>query len=218
VLAFKPRFYLDGGLLKVHPSAIEKECDYSKYKDNIRSIRDFDGFYFRKFKKDILKFPILFCLMRRPFRHIPIIYYLVVGILTKNFEKGYSNAFKEILKENARWVHKLYREPKSLNLLRKIIERFIESSRSRGVEPLLVIIPQPSDIKRKGAEAHESFFSEMEEILPVLDFTKLFKAEVDIDELYVDGPLGPHTSPRANQFIANTLANKIKSMNWTTET
>ena len=58
----------------------------------------------------------------------------------------------------------------------------------------------------------------MEEKLPVLDFTKIFKAEVDMDELYVDGPLGPHTSPRANQLIANTLASKIESMNWTTET
>lgn len=212
VLAFKPRFRLRDGALDLVPQCINRSEDLAVYTEKLAFIQEVDGFYHRKFRRDLIAFPVLLSLLCRPGRHLPILGHLLLGMLRGDFATGRQRAFGVILRENAEWTRRLFGEKEACDLLEALIKRFAQSCYERSAKPLLVVLPQPSDLNGQGEPTHTAFFAKMTAILPVVDFTKQFEQRKDPSELFVHGPLGPHTSRLANRHIAERLCEVVKGM------
>lgn len=212
VLAFKPRFIMNGGNITLIPSPIQTPDDYSNYTTHLEYIQNKDGFYYRKFLRDIIGFPALIHLMRNPKRHLSILSILTFGAIRRDFTRAKSNAFEVILQENAKWMKKLYVETESCDLLRNLIRRFKISCENNNSIPMLIIIPQPTDIQKLDREIYEDFYNDISKEIQVVDFTHSFKELKGSVSLYVQGPLGPHTSKEANEHIAKELIKKLRDL------
>ena len=214
ILAFKPRFTLDGDDLRLHRSAVQSPGDFATVAARLDAVRALDPFYVRKFRDDLLRFPRCWHLLRRWRRHGPVIVTLLRGLGRGDMQSASRLAFDVVMAENARWTHRLYRDPEATALLRALIGRFAETCRQAGKHPVLVIMPQPMDrpYLDDGREAYRAFFAEQAETLPVVDMTTDFLADPEPASLYVEGALGPHVSAKGNRLIAERLAEQIRPL------
>lgn len=214
ILAFKPRFTLDGDALTLHRCAVQRPEDFATIADRLEAVRALDPFYGAKFRDDMLRFPYLWHLPRRWQRHGPIVRRLLRGLWRNDMAAASRQAFDVIMAENARWTHKLYRDDDSKELLRALIARFAQACRDAGKAPVLMITPQPMDrpYLDDGSEAYRAFFAAQTDLLPVVDMTALFLDESDFASLYVEGALGPHVSAKGNRLIAASLADVVRPM------
>ncbi|MDP6346100.1 MAG: hypothetical protein QF578_15650 [Alphaproteobacteria bacterium] len=214
ILAFKPRFTLDGGGLRLHPPAVRRPEDFATIHSRLEDVCALDPFHARKFRPDMLRFPYLWHLPQRWRRHGPILGHLSWGLLTGRAVQGRRRAFEVVMAENARWTAALYDDAEACDLLAALIERFADVCRAAGRQPLLLVIPQPVDFADidAGRARFPGFFKAMRQNLTVLDMTERFQAVDDRDALYVDGALGPHVSARGNEIIVEALAPLVQDM------
>ena len=208
VLAFKPRFTLEGDGLVLHKSAVRTADDFRTYEKRAVDIQRLDHFFERKFLNDVLRFPHIVAVVRRGRRHIPILWYLVCGLLTGRFESGRRRAFSVVLRENQRATMRLYADDRARALFAALVRRFAQHVRRAGAEPLLLILPQPIDLDQRDRDqsSYGPLLAELESEIAVVDMTDRFHAHPNRDRLFVDGPLGPHVSPAGNQIIADAIA------------
>lgn len=207
-LAFKPRFVLAGERLLRVPPAVQRAEDLTSYRRELDRIRALDPFYRSKFRRDVLRFPHLWHLLRRLPRHGPLLVHLLRGRLTGDREAARRRAFAVIMKENTRATAALYGRPECRALLRALVERFAGVCRRARMTPLLVIVPQPIDlewIERRG-DYYGPCWAALGERCPVLDLTPRFLEHPRRADLYVGGALGPHVSAEGNRLIAEALA------------
>jgi hypothetical protein len=198
VLAFKPRFTLGPDGLRLHPSAIRSAADYRTYADELPAIRRLDPFYESKFRRDTLFFPYTATIARRARRHVPLLAHVLRGDRRR--------AFDVVLRDNARWTARLYADREATDLLVALAERFAAVCRSAGKHPVLLVIPQPADLRRRDrGGAHEAVVRRLRTTLPVVDVTGRFRADPDRHGLFTYGRLGPHCSPRGNAVVAEEL-------------
>jgi hypothetical protein len=205
VLAFKPRFTLGPTGLELHPSPVRTPGDYLTYRDRLPAITRLDPFYKAKFRRDLLGFPYLPKLLRRARRHIPLLAHLIAGACGGQERRARTTraAFGVVLRDNARWTARLYADPEACRLLTALVERFARVCRAAGKQPVLLVMPQPVDLRRR-ATRHE-VFAGLRSILPVVDVTERFRRSRQRDALFSHGRLGPHCSPRGNAVIAAAL-------------
>ncbi|WP_285631377.1 SGNH/GDSL hydrolase family protein [Actinoallomurus iriomotensis] len=212
-LAFKPRFTLGRSGLEHHPSAVRDPSEYAGYQDQLDRIQRLDGFYRSKFRRDILRFPYLPRLARRWRRHLPLLAHLAAGRLTRDRDGAFQRAFNVVLRDNARWTARLYREPAAVRLLTALVERFAATCRDAGKQPLLLVMPQVVDLERADrGRVYGDVFAGMRRLLPVVDVTSRFTEAADPESLFSYGRLGPHPSDRGNALIADTLTPEVASM------
>jgi hypothetical protein len=207
VLAFKPRFTLDSAGLHLHPSPVRTPDDYTTYRDRLPEITRSDHFYTTKFRRDLLYFPHLPKLVRRARRHLPILAHLVAGAGRghERRDDAVRAAFEVVLRDNARWTARLYADADACRLLVALVERFAAVCRSAGRQPVLLVMPQPVDLRRDGGTAHRDLFEDLGSVLPVVDVTDRFRHERHRAGLFSHGRLGPHCGPRGNAVIADAL-------------
>lgn len=208
ILAFKPRFTLQGDRLTLHQCAVQRPEDFATVTQRLDAVRGLDPFYKSKFRDDMLRFPYLWHLPRRWSRHGPILGTLLKGLWRGDIAAASRRAFNVVMAENARWTHRLYRDPQATALLQALIARFAGACRQAGKTPVLLVMPQPMDrpYLDAGTEAYRAFFAAQADVLPVVDMTADFLAEPDTASLYVEGALGPHVSAKGNRLIADRLA------------
>jgi hypothetical protein len=208
VLAFKPRFTLGSEGLRLHPCAVRTPEDYTTYRDRLAEINALDRFYTEKFRRDLLCFPYLPKLARRPRRHLAILANLVTGALRKprHREPAVQAAFRTVMRDNAGWTARLFADASAVRLLQALLRRFAEVCREAGKHPVLVVIPQPMDLERRDrGTVHERAFTESGARLPVIDLTRRFRNDRRRRDLFAYGKLGPHCSPRGNAAVADAL-------------
>jgi hypothetical protein len=116
-----------------------------------------------------------------------------------------------VLADNARFTGRLLRREDARTLLRQLTIEFARVCRSAGKQPVLVVIPQPVDLRARlrGDGAAEQVFASLADVLPVVDLTAKFAAQ-PAPALYAEGALGPHTSAQANRMIAAELAAALR--------
>ena len=208
ILAFKPRFRIENGELREFPSAIRSPEDFQSYDARLDEIRNLDDFYESKFKPDLLRFPLIARALVRGRRLLPILGWLIYGLLPGRAETARAHAFRAVMAENARVSARLYQRDDAKQLLAKLVKEFADLCRAQGKRPWLVITPQPVDLGRvsKGDNDFGDFFGSLSDILPVLDITEVFARDNHLGALFVEGKLGPHPSPLGNQTIATEFA------------
>lgn len=212
ILAFKPRYTLEGERLVHHGPAVSKPEDFQTYQQRLKEIQNLDGFYRSKFHKDILCFPYSWKLIRRWWRHIPIIWHLILGRATGQRDAAAKRAFDVVLRNNARETARLYASEAARLLLSGLARNFMKIARSANAEPMLVIVPQPVDLQRRwnGNNDYGEFFEQLAKDIPVIDMTEKFLAAPDAKGLYVEGDLGPHVNEHGNHIIAQAVAEKVR--------
>ncbi len=95
-----------------------------------------------------------------------------------------------------------------------LFARFRRTCEDLGAKPIVVILPQPTDIERcrLGEPAHRLYFADLSDEMCVIDFADIFLAQEDTASLYVEGGLGPHLSRRGNALVAENLMSTIDSI------
>ncbi|RAG86343.1 hypothetical protein DN069_06865 [Streptacidiphilus pinicola] len=214
-LAFKPRFTLerDGSGLRHHPPAVTSPEGYRGYQAQLPAVQALDPFYRAKFRRDLLAFPYTPRLLARARRILPILAELTVFRAMRRPETAFRRAFATVLTENNRASNRLYHDSGATDLLRALVVRFADTCRDAGAQPLLVILPQPGDLRNdRTARTRARFFASLEEVLPVVDVTETFRTHPDPARLYAGGRLGPHASDAGNQLVAAAVAARLATL------
>ena len=73
---FKPRFYVKNNELCLLENIINSESKFSNYNLHLSEIQNFDFFYTKKFKKELLSFPYFISILKNPKRNILIIFWI----------------------------------------------------------------------------------------------------------------------------------------------
>lgn len=208
IFAFKPRFRLtQAGALELLPNPIKKPDDFLNIPSLLPALKRDDGFFRRKFARDMLGTPYLYRLIRTWRRNPP----LILAALADRIGFGGSLAFTRVMRRNIRLSADLYGDPESRLLLEAIVRRFATLCRQHDTRPILVFTPQLLDLEllRAGEHFYEEFLDQVSDDVEVLDMGP-YLLDADLDsEMYIADKYGGHLSERGNRLVADQLARLI---------
>lgn len=204
VFAFKPRFRLtSAGSLELLPNPVKSPDDFLNIPDFLPALKRDDGFYHRKFARDLLGMPYLYRLLRTWRRNPP----LVMAALADRIGLGGNLAFTRVMRRNIRMSADLYSDPDSRLLLEALVRRFSELCRQHHTRPILVFTPQLLDLEllRSGEHFYADFLGRVAEDVEVLDMGPFLIDQESDSEMYIEDKFGGHLSKRGNQLVADQL-------------
>jgi hypothetical protein len=213
-LAFKPSFRMVDSVLEFVDSPVRTRNDFELTPQDLKNLEASDYFYTRKFSRDLIQFPYTLSIARRLSRNAPIFWYLLIShFLGPRAKKwGWKKAFDVIMRENTTWTAALYKDEESKRLLASLIDRFAEFCEKHDCDPVLLVIPQPSDLKNSdGMAAYQAFYRTMGNRLQVIDMTDVFAQWNNPAPLFIAGALGPHCSVNGNRLIARAVHQAISA-------
>jgi hypothetical protein len=217
--AFKPRFVLGPGRqLSLLENVMQTAGDFADIRPVLPLVQKNDFFYFRKFKALQFRFPYLLRFVLRPRRQGKLLAAValrgLLRLLSRSSEKSENLPFTRVMQENIRNAHSLYRDERAQALLREILLRFKAVARSRGHEPLILLMPQLLDIKLTESNPcpYEAFYRSIGEHVPVLDLTQVFNQH-KTEDLYINDQYGGHLSSSGNLIVAQEIAAWMDTLN-----
>jgi hypothetical protein len=207
---FKPRFIISENKLKLIKNPIDDKKKFENYQEFLQIIQKYDYFYKNKFSKEIIKFPYIFHLLKNPRRNISIIFWVFTSKIFKIFNKDSKYdwyAQRKIMRINLKWRVKLFSEKSNVDLFIKIIEYYLDLSKSLKFKPILLILPQKDDVNyiKNNFHFYENTISQLKEFpdLEVIDATQFFLNVKNLDELYSDqNEYGGHLSKEGNKMVS----------------
>lgn len=219
--AFKPRFILKNGNLKLLTNPMGNKTDFSIYQEKLPLIQKNDRFYKEKFRKFQFRFPYTISFFRNPSRNIKLFNALFLRAIKRMLGQS-DNAtedqpFRYIMESNIQLAHKLYKEKQSKDLFYALVNNFIRHALSRGHKPFFIMLPQLVDfhvINRTGLNGYSDFIQNIR--IPgsqIFDFTQQFSKLDDLGSYYVNDKYGGHISKKGNKLIASTLAMILSETN-----
>ena len=218
---FKPRFILKNEILELLKNPIDDETKFLDYRNYINEIKKNDFFYKKKFLKEKLYFPYSLLLFKNMKRNFSLIFWIFLTQIYKKIGKDTTKIewkpMRIIMQINLRWRIKLYKNKKTVDLFRKIIEEFVSYSKRNNFKPMFVFLPQKDDILfiKKHRHFYEEFVNDISKIenLVVVDIAKNLIPEDNLDELYSDqNDYGGHYSELGNKKIANLLDQELRNI------
>lgn len=218
--AFKPKFNLDDGVLKLIECKIQDEKDLRDYKKNLSFIKNNDRFYKEKFKKYQFRFPYLFSYLRNIIFNTKLFYFLIKRFLFRilgieNHEVE-DKPFSCIMENNIKLSHKLYNEKFSKDLFNSLLNEFAKNAKSKGQKPIFILLPQLIDIriiKKNKSNPYSDFINNLNiSDMKIFDFTETFLKIENLNEYYVNDKYGGHMSKKGNLLIAEKLIKILTSI------
>lgn len=202
--AFKPRFVLEGGALRLIPNPADRPERFHEIDTMLPFLKANDVFYGRKFAPDRLRFPMLWHLARRGRRHLPLI---AAALRDRWAGDGNSRAFAAVMERNIALTAELYGEAGPLDLMTAVCRRFAAFVRARNAEPVLVLLPQLMDLRRIRAGDHyyRPVLERLRGDLSVVDLAPALLDGGPQAALYVNDRYGGHYSPAGNAVVADVL-------------
>jgi len=219
--AFKPKFTLKNNELYLLKNIIDNEKKLYEYEKYLNEIKNQDYFYLEKFRKEQIRFPYFFHILKNGKRNFSIFYLITKIEILKKFNKSISKIewlpMKIIMEINLKWRLKLYKNKIAKNIFKKIIEEFVKMGKEKEFMPIFIIIPQKDDIIfiKKNFHFFKKFLDNVKTIkgINVIDTTEKFLENNNLDELYSDdNQYGGHLSKKGNQFLATIIHNEIKEL------
>ena len=215
-LAFKPRFILEEGKLRFCENIIKEKNDFRILSKHLDSVKKHDEFYLKKYRSHQFKNSYLVSFFKHPKHNVALVYHILKRKLFKTL--GVDNprvenaAFTVIMKNNIADSHKMYEEIKYCELLKSLIIQFKKDADRQGHEPLLVIMPQLTDLKsfKNDRIPYEEFYNNLKKEIDVLDLTKSLLNE-NFSECYIDDQYGGHFSEKGNAFVSDKIIEHLKS-------
>lgn len=213
--AFKPRFVLDDGKLRLLPSAMQSPGDFSKLKEKLSYLQQNDVFYKAKFRQLQFRFPYTVSFLKNLKRNSQLVKSLLVRRIYRKLGKTspeIENApFSLIMKFNISQAHKMYLSNQATSLFRAILTKFKEEAHKRGHRPIAMVMPQFIDLVMddSGNLSYRKFFKDLNCGLDLIDLSEL-ALKHDIRELYTEDLYGGHFSNKGNKLIAEYLSYELK--------
>lgn len=210
--AFKPRFRLEDGALKLEPCPVRSRADFDRLAEVLPDLRARDRFYGEKFRPLQFRFPFLLTFLRSPRRHGETLGWLLARAAARAFGASAlePRPFASIMSANIRDAQALYRDEESRELLRAILLRFKAECERRGKRPLVLVLPQLIDLDMlDGGRDAVEFYRSLSAEVPLLDLTETLAESPDRSSLYVEDAYGGHFSAAGNAFVAARVAEKL---------
>ena len=206
----------DGQLALVN-NIIDSEAKLYSYQDYLGKIRSHDYFYKTKFRDEMIRFPYLYHMLRKPGRNIPLIAALLASKLfrlarIKN-KKVEEFPLMKIMDINRALRCKLFQKKPATDLFLGIIDKFAALARQEGFKPVFLFMPQKDDITfiRKRGPYYAHCIEEVKRRMAAVDMTGPLLAAGDLDKLYSeDNVYGGHFSNAGNAFVAREIFSKLK--------
>ena len=204
--AFKPKFEINNNSLRLIPQYVDAFEKYDLLKNNLKHIKSKDRFYKHKFLRHKFRFPYLFYFLKNFRFYSYLFYFLIKGrfIKTTNF---HNKLFNRVVKQNLKESQILYKEHKSTELLKKLINYYETICKEKKLKPIILIMPQLHDLKSTRMN-HSKFFLNLKTKSTIIDMTNIFKSH-KIKKLYIDDFYGGHLSFFANKLVAKAIYSKI---------
>lgn len=218
---FKPRFYLKNDELCLFENPINNESKFQNYILQLSEIQQYDYFYKQKFKKELLKFPYSFSILKNPKRHLSIIFWTLLNTFSKFVKKNNSQlewkSMEIIMKINLKWRVFLFNDKKTVTLLKKILVEYVKFSQENNFKAIFVFLPQKDDILFIKSHYHfyQNFLQDLSLIdgLYFIDVLKPLLDENNLDTLYSDNnSYGGHYSIEGNRKISSIIFQEISDL------
>jgi len=208
--AFKPRFVLNGGKLSLVPNPMDAPEKFFRIPAILPDLMASDEFYRRKFAPDMLRFPYLWHLWRSRRRNLP----LMAAAFADRICGDRKRAFCRVMERNIDLTAAIYREQAPVDLMVAIVERFAAFVRSRGAQPVFVVLPQLFDLKhlRAGDHYYAPLLERIADTLTVIDLGPFFADDDDDGVNYIDDRFGGHLSVEGNRRAAQRLAGTVATL------
>ena len=219
---FKPRFYLKNNELCLFENIINSESKFSNYNLYLNEIQNFDFFYSKKFKKELLSFPYFISILKNPKRNILIIFWIFLSILFKFFRKNTSTieykAKEIIMNINLKWRLFLFNDDDTLILFKKILEDYVKFSKQNNFKAIFIFFPQKDDVLFIKSRYHfyKNLVKQISSIdgLYFIDILQPLIEEKNIDSFYSDNnSYGGHYSAEGNKKISDIIYSEIIKFN-----
>lgn len=201
--AFKPRFVLDQGTLRLLPNMVDTPEAFGRLRQFLPQLRKHDGFYAVKFRRDLLKFPYLVSAFKNPARTFG----LIACALSDRLRLTEDAAFVQVMRRNMSLNRQLYADPEAADLFAAIAERFATFCHRNGAQPIFVFLPQRMDLEfiRDGSHYYAPMIERLSKSMTVVDAgPTLLKNEPDTS-LFINDRFGGHYSPAGNRIVADLM-------------
>ena len=202
-LGFKPRYKIDGQIKEVK-NIIDSKEKFNELEKYLPFIQEHDYFYESKFKREMIKFPYVYYILKNWRRNLPLIYYVLMG----NKQK----AMAIIHDINLKLRVDLYKKTEPAMLFQVIVKMFVQYAKENNFKPILLIIPQKDDVEymKKNGNYYWEVLKLLRGNLKIIDMYKQFKIE-NLDYLYSDdNKYGGHPNKTANLMIAEKINRVLK--------
>lgn len=214
---FKPRYYLKGKRLLLKKNPITKRTNIKNLNSIIKNLRKEEIFYKKKFLKYKFSFPYSFSFIRNFFENFIIFYNLFLKdlcILTdskKSISKIDDKLFNIIIKRNIKAAHLLYNDDNSVNLLSQLIFKFRSIAQRRKHIPIIIIFPQPDDLKLKSFSNVSSFTNLLDGKINFIDLSKFINKK-NLNKYYMLDKYGGHFSKQGNKKVSKIISSYLKKI------
>jgi hypothetical protein len=212
ILAFKPRYVLDGNSVRLVPNFIDSREKFFRIEEYLPDIQRLDYFYERRFLREAFRFPYtLSCLVQ--YRAVPLFVSKAARRLTHRFswlEERLNDLVYGYLEPAAvLQLVALYRDSEAAGLLRAQIDAFVRYGDEKGFLPVLAMLPMRADLWF--VQKHYNFYSEF------LASVRSRILTIDAAEALLDA--GPpsrlyrqwHYSPMGNAVVARTIVSELRA-------
>ncbi len=219
---FKPCFIIKNNQLKLIANPIKKNTTIEALDSIISRLKKTDPFYKKRFLKYKFLFPYSYSFVKNISFNTRIFSLLTFRELAflinskKLINKINNLLFGEVIKRNIIESHKLYEDKYSTRLLTKLIIRFKIMAKKKNHIPIIVLFPQPQDLKlKKSAKSYKNFYNKIKTNTNLIDLSDYIKFK-DRKKYYLDDKYGGHFSIKGNIKVANIISNflKITKVNW----
>ena len=214
---FKPRYYLKGKRLLLKENPITKKTNIKNLNSIIKKLRKEEIFYKKKFLKYKFSFPYSFSFIRNFNENFIIFYNLFLKdlyILTdnkKSISKIDDKLFNIIIKRNIKAAHLLYNDDNSVNLLYQLIFKFRSIALRRKHIPIIIIFPQPDDLKLKSFSNVSSFTNLLDGKINFIDLSKFINKK-NLNRYYMLDKYGGHFSKQGNKKISKIISSYLRKI------
>ena len=215
---FKPCFELKNKKLVFKKNPISKATDIKDLKKIIQKLKMEEIFYKKKFLKYKFTFPFSFSFFKNFNENIKIFYFLLLKdlnfILKKKMISSQANnkLFNILLTRNVVESHKLYDEDYASKLLFELIMKFKRVALKRKQIPIIIIFPQPMDLKLKSYKSVKKFVNLLKSKIETIDISD-FIDKKKLDKYYMSDKYGGHFSKYGNKIVSEIIKNNLKSLN-----
>ncbi|MBI3126035.1 MAG: hypothetical protein HYZ11_00335 [Candidatus Tectomicrobia bacterium] len=211
VLAFKPRFEIENGRLRLIPNPIDEREKFFRLEEFLPEIRRNDFFYERRFKREAFRPPYLAsCVTRLPSL-------LLAGAKAARRALGDKGAPAEALDAliygrldggGVLQLEALYRDGQATEILLRLVDAFVDYAKGVDTFPVLMVQPMRDDLWyiRNRRPFYQEFMQEAGTRLLALDLAPPLLASGAGRDLFRIW----HYSPKANRIVAKTLAEALR--------
>jgi hypothetical protein len=210
VLAFKPRFCLEEGRLRLVPNVIDCRDKFFRLEQYLDHFQQFDYFHHRRFKREAFRVPYLAS---------AVVNWRAVALIGAKAVRRYASfpslrsALSIVIDEHldtggVMQTVALFREREPVELFEALVDEYVRCARENGFFPVLAILPMQDDCRY--IRRHGSFYAHVMERLRrrvvVVDAAPALLARSDVSRLFREW----HYSPEGNKVVAATLAEALR--------